>query len=561
MEWSYGLLGDEARRLLAACSVFRGGVPLGIIEPVCTEAGTGVAVLDGSLQELVHQSLLRPVRARGAPRYLMLETIREFAAERLAGTPQAARLRGAHAAAFLALAGEAGRPLTGRGQKDWLERLDVEHNNIRAAIDWYRQEDPPAALRLAAAMSMFWSLHGHYTEGRQLLRQLLGLVPDQTTVRVRALNGAAWLAIDQGDYPDADRLLSESTELSGRLNDKVGEGMAAAFLCRSMLSSGRVAEAAPYSRAAYAALTEADDRPGIAFALFYLALHAQFTGSLEAACDLHERCAAMCRELGFASLRARALQLLGITRLLRGDLMAARAALQEELPASVDLGDRFVIPIGKPRLSLDLSRNGTRFGFMLDIPQHQTECLLRARVAELGGVTEQLSRADAARHRSAQPASTASGPQGRRGGQTARDYRRLRAPAATARTAGSVTTQASGSTSVRTSRPQLWPASERCLALEQSVHHFFRATRCRLVCVAMRRTGDAVAGWWRPVGEVTACPSGAPGLATDPARLATSGRRNRVDTQAVWSDRRLPALTVMPGPLSQPVRHLAGPAQ
>ena len=303
IEWSYDLLGDEARRLLAACSVFRGGVPLGIIEPVCTEAGTGVAVLDG-LQELVDQSLLRPVRARGAPRYLMLETIREFAAERLAGTPEAARLRGAHAAAFLALAGEAGRPLTGRGQKDWLERLDVEHNNIRAAIDWYRLEDPPAALCLAAAMWLFWSLHGQFTEGRQRLRQLLGLVPDQTTVRVRALNGAAWLAIDQGDYPDADRLLSESTELSGRLNDKVGEGMAAAFLCRSMLSSDRVAEAAQYSQRAYAALTEADDGPGIAFALFYLALNAQFTGNLEAACDLHERCAAMCRELGFASLRA-----------------------------------------------------------------------------------------------------------------------------------------------------------------------------------------------------------------------------------------------------------------
>jgi len=345
IEWSYGLLGDEARRLLAACSVFRGGVPLGVIEPVCMEAGTGVAVLDG-LQELVDHSLLRPVRTSGAPRYLMLETIREFAAERLAGTPEAARLRGAHAAAFLALAVEAGRPLTGLGQKDWLERLDVEHNNIRAAIDWYRQEDPPTALRLAAAMSMFWSLHGHYAEGRQRLRQLLELVPDQTTVRVRALNGAAWLAIDQGEYPDADRLLSESSELSGRLNDKVGEGMAAVFLSRSMLSSGRVAEAAPYPEHAFALLTEARDRPGIAFALFYRALHAQFTGSLEAACDLHERCVAMCRELGFASLRARALQLLGIARLLLGDLTAARAALQEGLPASVGLGDRFVIPVG-----------------------------------------------------------------------------------------------------------------------------------------------------------------------------------------------------------------------
>ena len=153
-------------------------------------------------------------------------------------------------------------------------------------------------------MSMFWSLRGHYTEGRQRLRQLLALVPDQTNVRVRALNGAAWLALDQGDYPDADLLLSESTELSRRLNDRAGEGMAATFRCRSMLSSDRVAEAAPYGEQAFAMLTEADDRPGIVFALLYLALNAQFTGNLEAACELHERCAAACRELGFVSLRA-----------------------------------------------------------------------------------------------------------------------------------------------------------------------------------------------------------------------------------------------------------------
>jgi predicted ATPase len=135
IEWSYDLLGEEARNLLGACSVFRGGVPLDVIESVCAEAGAGVTVLDG-LQELVDQSLLRRLQAPGPPRYLMLETIREFAAERLAGTPQAARLRGAHADAFLALAERAGRPLTGLGQREWLERLDAEHNNIRAAIDW-----------------------------------------------------------------------------------------------------------------------------------------------------------------------------------------------------------------------------------------------------------------------------------------------------------------------------------------------------------------------------------------------------------------------------------------
>jgi predicted ATPase/DNA-binding CsgD family transcriptional regulator len=349
IEWSYDLLGAEARGLLAACSVFRGGVPLDVIESVCAEAHAEIAVLDG-LQELVDHSLLRQLPAPGPPRYLMLETIREFAAERLAGTPAAARLRGAHAEAFLVLAETAGHPLTpglaGQGEREWLQRLDVEHDNIRAAIDWYREKDPAAALRLAAVMSWFWALHGHYSEGRQRLRQLLGSASGQNAVRVRALNGAAWLALSQGDYLAADRLLDDSTVLSRRLDDKAGEGTAAVFRCRSMLSSGRYAEAAPYAERGYALLTEAGDRPGVAVALFFLALNAQFTGELEAACGLHERCVALCRELGFDSVGARALQNIGITRLELGDLTAARTALQEGLSASVAVGDRFIIPIG-----------------------------------------------------------------------------------------------------------------------------------------------------------------------------------------------------------------------
>ena len=145
---------------------------------------------------------------------------------------------------------------------------------------------------------------------------------------------------------DADRMLGESTVLSRRLSDKDGEGMAAVFRCRSMLSSGRFAEAAPYAERGYALLTEAGDRPGVAVALFFLALNAQFTGKLEAACGLHERCVALCRELGFDSVGARALQNIGITRLELGNLTAARTALQEGLPASVAIGDRFIIPVG-----------------------------------------------------------------------------------------------------------------------------------------------------------------------------------------------------------------------
>ena len=169
----------------------------------------GLPVLDG-VAELVDQSLLRQVPRPGLVRYAMLETIREYAAERLEAMPEAERVRSAHAAAFLALVEAGGRPHAGLARKEWLERVDTEHNNIRAALGWYREHDPRAALRLAASMSAFWSLRGHHTEGRQRLGELLGLVPEPSAARVSALNGAAWLAIDQGDYAQAAAMLGES---------------------------------------------------------------------------------------------------------------------------------------------------------------------------------------------------------------------------------------------------------------------------------------------------------------------------------------------------------------
>ena len=140
--------------------------------------------------------------------------VREYAAERLAEMPERARVEEAHAATFLALAEAAGPGLRGPGELEWLDRLEVEHQNIRAAIDWYAQHEPCDALRLAVAMSRFWGVRGHFTEGRRRLKALLGMSGDTTSARVKALNGAASLAIDQGDYRDARDLLGESIRLS-----------------------------------------------------------------------------------------------------------------------------------------------------------------------------------------------------------------------------------------------------------------------------------------------------------------------------------------------------------
>ena len=125
----------------------------------------------------------------------------------------------------------------GLARKDWLERVEVEHNNIRAAIGWYREHAPPAALRMAAAMTAFWSVRGHYTEGRQRLDELLALAAEPSVARVSALNGAAWLAIDQGDYAHGASLLDQSIGLGRALGDTVGEAIATVYLGRCKMSS------------------------------------------------------------------------------------------------------------------------------------------------------------------------------------------------------------------------------------------------------------------------------------------------------------------------------------
>jgi predicted ATPase/DNA-binding CsgD family transcriptional regulator len=365
--WSHDLLTEGARRLLAVCSVFAGGVSLEVIETVCDAAiDIGLPVLDG-VAELVDQSLLRQLPRPGPVRYVMLETIREYAAERLTAMPEAEQVRGAHAAAFLALVEADGRPHAGLARKEWLEQVDAEHNNIRAALSWYRQHDPPAALRLAASMSAFWSLRGHHTEGRQRLGELLDLVSSSSVVRVSALNGASWLAIDQGDYARAADMLRESIALSQALGDTVGEAIATVYLGRCTMSAGRIAEGAPGVERAVALVSQTADGPAIAFTTFYSGLVALLTGQLETACGLFTRSAAMAAELGRAPLSARARLMLGFPLLDLGQLPAARTALAEGFRMSTDVGDRWFVQLGlggfvglaaktgRPRLALRLA--------------------------------------------------------------------------------------------------------------------------------------------------------------------------------------------------------------
>jgi len=368
--WSYGLLGTGAGRLLAACSVFRGGISLEDAESVCLAAiDLGIEVLDG-LEELVDQSLLRRVEGvagSSGPRFGMLFMVREYAAERLAEMPERAGIEQSHAATFLALAEAAARGLQGPGEQEWLDRLEAEHQNIRAAIDWYARHRPCAALRLAAAMSRFWGIRGHFTEGRRRLEALLDACRDATATRVEALNGAVSLAIDQGDHAEAGDLVGESIRLSQALGYRHGEATALVYLGRSLIASGRPAEAGPPVERALRLLEEQDDPATVAFALLYAGVVAHFTGRFEEACIAYERSVDLCRAAGYRSRGARSLQQLGKSRLELGDIRGARSALEEALPTSLELGDRWIVPLvmagfagvaartGRPRRALRLA--------------------------------------------------------------------------------------------------------------------------------------------------------------------------------------------------------------
>jgi non-specific serine/threonine protein kinase len=195
-------------------------------------------------------------------------------------------------------------------------------------------------------MSAFLSLRGHHTEGRQRLGDLLVLAPEASITRVSALNGAAWLAIDQGDYAHADGLLAESIGFSHTLGDTVGEGIATVYRARCTMSSGRIAEGAPHVQRAVALMNDAGDRPAIAFATFYSALVALLTGRPETACDLFSRVAVLAAELGLAPLSARARLMLGYPLLDLDELPAARTALAEGFRMSSDVGDRWFVQLG-----------------------------------------------------------------------------------------------------------------------------------------------------------------------------------------------------------------------
>ena len=339
IDWSHDLLDTAGKAGFRRLAVFVGGFSLDAAATVIG-AGKDVEALD-RVTALADQSLLVCEVQVGEPRFRMLETIREYALERLAASGEEAAIRNAHAEHFLFLSEHAELELRGPRQAAWLDRLETEHDNLRAALAWAAEGgDVEAGLRLGAALWRFWQVRGHLAEGRERVERLLAL-PDpseRTAVRAYAQACAGRLAWAQGDHAAARPLFEESLAVLRELGDT--RGVAFSLLNLGMVANGQGDEAARSLLAEAATLSRQAGDPWLeSGSLFHLGRAAYTLGDYSEARTALERSVRLAKEVGDLRLRANPLTILATIMLEQGDLDEAQSLFEEALAIQRELGD------------------------------------------------------------------------------------------------------------------------------------------------------------------------------------------------------------------------------
>jgi predicted ATPase len=320
IEWSYDLLDEGDRRLFAALSVFRGGSTMEAGEDVCG------ADLD-TLQSLVDKSLLRHTDQR----FWMLETIRDYAGEQLERSDEGDELRQRHTEHFLALAEEAAMHDLRWTPGDWLDRMEREHDNLRAALDWLEASGQSAlALRLAAALWRFWQMTGHREEGQRRLEDALAADPRPTATRAKALGGAAVMAVEGGDAATGKRRAEEALALYQELGDAWGIAFSTFMLAGAAEEEGSLELARELFEASLRAFHEVGDEN------YILLVARNLAGTYddvdrERARALHEENLGRARALGNKELEGDLLGTLGEYALDEGRVQEALPLLLESM--------------------------------------------------------------------------------------------------------------------------------------------------------------------------------------------------------------------------------------
>jgi DNA-binding CsgD family transcriptional regulator/tetratricopeptide (TPR) repeat protein len=351
LDWSYTLLSDSERLILQQLSIFAGGWTLDAAQAICTgDTISPVEVMD-LLSNLVDKSLVIVDDHDSGRRYRLLETIRQYALQKLVAAKRAVETQNRHLAYFLNWAEMAEVHLAGPHQQQWLAQFNTEHDNLRAALDWSLTAEGQAetGLRLACACGHYWRLHGYLSEGRTRLAAALNQAGAQapTAARAWALLWAANLAYLQSDYAATGTLAEEGLSTSRELGQTGQRGVAKALdiLGEMATETGDYATALSLLAEALTIYRTLDDRRGIADMLMQLGWAAMRSGDYPRADALLNECLPLLQELGESALLGLVLSGLGELALRQGQYEQAVKLLEESLAVRRELGERWGIAI------------------------------------------------------------------------------------------------------------------------------------------------------------------------------------------------------------------------
>ncbi|MDP9353318.1 MAG: tetratricopeptide repeat protein, partial [Chloroflexota bacterium] len=339
IDWSYNLLHPAERVLFARLAVFVGGRSLEAIEAVCHTSSEASDLLD-RLGSLVDMSLLR-VGEDAQGRFWMLETISDYAAEKLEQSGEEGELRRRHAQYYLELGERTEPELDGPQQAEWLDRLEAERDNLRAALAWALQTDSEIAARLCSALWLYWCDHGHILEGRRWMEAAVARARSlPAAIRTKLLNAAGDLAWSQADYTRATQLLEEALGLARQYGGRRAIALSLIHLGNVALYRGEYERAIQLLEESLLLEREDCDRRGVAASLTSLGAAVLYRGDCERAVQLLEESLSIERQDRNRRGIAAALTGLGNAALQKGEYERAAQLLQESLTLKRQVGNK-----------------------------------------------------------------------------------------------------------------------------------------------------------------------------------------------------------------------------
>jgi predicted ATPase len=377
--WSYDLLNENEQRLFRQMSVFVGGCTLDAVEAVSHDHQTYDSILD-QFGSLLDKSLLREVEGiSDEPRFVMLELLREFGLEQLKASDEQEVTRHRHASFFLVLAERAEAKLESMDQLEWINRMEQEHDNLRAAFEWSKTADGAGnlCLRLAGALGLFWEARGYFSEGRERLASVLSTEAAQTRTieRAKLLARAAELAYRQSDYAATVELAEESLEIYREVGDKQGIASVLIKLGNAATEAGDYETASRFLEEALGIWQGLNDKHGTARALISLGWAALRPGDYQLANKRLEAALAISRELEDTRSIGFELSGLGEVALRQGEYGRANRLLEESLELRRQLGNKWGVGVSLGTLGWvaisegDWDRALARLGESLEVRQ------------------------------------------------------------------------------------------------------------------------------------------------------------------------------------------------